>query len=91
MIDTSNWWFGKKVLVAPRWAKQVSWEARQVHVDMSREAIKGSPEWDPTAAVNREYEARLHDYYGRAGYWSGGDSPPDSRPSPRYASSHVHR
>ncbi len=27
--------------------------------------IKNSPEWNPTAAINREYEARLYDYYGR--------------------------
>jgi hypothetical protein len=26
VVDTSNWWFGKKVLVAPHWASSVSWE-----------------------------------------------------------------
>ena len=69
VIDTSNWWFGKKVLVVPQWASSVSWKERKVYVDVSRDFVKNSPEWD-TAALNRDYEARLHDYHGRAGYWS---------------------
>jgi sporulation protein YlmC with PRC-barrel domain len=87
VVDTSNWWFGKKVLVAPRWASSVSWEKRQVHVDLPRQAIKDSPEWDPTAAVNREYEARLYDYYGRPVYWVA-PSRPTEAPSPRHPGAH---
>ena len=59
----------QKVLVAPHWASGVSWAERKVYVDLSREAIKKSPEWNPTAGVNREYETRLYDYYGRPAYW----------------------
>jgi hypothetical protein len=69
VIDTSHWWFGKRVLVAPSWAKRISWEEKTVFVDLSREAVKASPEWIPTEAVNREYETHLHDYYGRPVYW----------------------
>ncbi len=82
-INTSNWWVGKKVLVAPHWAKGVSWEERKVFVDLSRHVIKSSPEWDASAAINREYEARLYDYYGRPVYWEDGarsvDAPPVHR------------
>jgi hypothetical protein len=73
VIDTSNWWFGKKVLVDPRWATRVSWQEQKVHVDLSRQAIKNSPEWDPTALINREYEQRLHDHYRRPAYWGRGE------------------
>jgi hypothetical protein len=69
VIDTKNWWFGKKVLVAPHWASRVSWAERKVYVDLSRDAVKKSPEWIPTKGVNREYETRLYDYYGRPAYW----------------------
>ncbi len=69
VIDTSNWWFGKRVLVAPQWASRISWEQRNVHIDMSRQAIKGSPEYDPSVTLSREYETRLHDHYGAQGYW----------------------
>jgi hypothetical protein len=71
VIDTSNWWFGKKVLLAPRWASRVGWEERKVYVDLARDAIKNHPEWNPSSAINREYETRLYDYYGRPMYWDG--------------------
>ena len=71
VIDTSNWWFGKKVLVSPSWARRISYEGRKVYIDMSRQMIKDSPEWDMNAAVNRVYETRLYDYYGRPVYWAG--------------------
>jgi len=70
VVDTSNWWFGKKVLVAPHWATRISWEERKVFIDLSREAIKNGPVWDAAAPINREYEARLYDYYGRPMYWA---------------------
>jgi PRC-barrel domain protein len=74
VVDTKNWWFGKKVLVAPHWANRVSWAERKVFVDLPREVIKNSPEWNPTAGVNREYETRLYDYYGRPAYWFTNDA-----------------
>jgi hypothetical protein len=69
VVDTRNWWFGKKVLVPPQWANRISWEDRKVYVDLSRKAIKDCPEWNPDAGINREYEVRLYDYYGRPMYW----------------------
>jgi hypothetical protein len=69
VIDTRNWLPGRKVLVAPAWAEQVSWAERKVHLDLSRETVKDSPEYDPSMPVNRAYEFRLYDYYGRPKYW----------------------
>lgn len=86
MIDTSNWWFGKKVLVAPQWASRVSWEEEKVYVDLSRKTIKHSPEWNPTEGINREYESRLYDYYGRPAYWAGSRRPKGTETSPDPAS-----
>ncbi len=72
VLDTNRWWFGKKVLIAPEWASRISWEERKIHVDLSREAIKKSPAWNPDAPINREYEERLYDCYGRPVYWGEG-------------------
>ena len=83
VIDTQNWWFGKKVLVAPHWANRVSWEERKVFVNLSRRAIKDSPQWDPATGISREYEDRLHRHYGREAYWDDAaqraHAPPSSR------------
>ena len=83
VVDTSHWWAAdRKVLVAPYWASSVSWPKREVHVDLSREAIKGSPTWDVTAVISREYEARLYDHYGRPVYWEGAGRPDPHFPTP---------
>jgi sporulation protein YlmC with PRC-barrel domain len=70
VVDTSNWWFGKKVLVAPGWAYSISFAKSLVYVNLTKEQIKNSPAWNPEALVNREYEERLYDYYGRPAYWT---------------------
>jgi sporulation protein YlmC with PRC-barrel domain len=68
VIDTKNWWPGKKVLVSPEWIDRVSWSDSRVYVDLSREAIKSGPEFDPDR-LNRDYEERLYKHYDRPGYW----------------------
>jgi hypothetical protein len=68
-VATRNWWPGKKVLVSPAWIERVSWTDSSVHVGLSREAIKGAPEYFEPAPITREYEDRLHLHYGRPPYW----------------------
>jgi len=69
VVDTSNWWIGKKVLISPDWATRVNWPDKKVYTDLSKQKIKDSPLWSPEAPVNREYETRLYDFYGRPVYW----------------------
>jgi hypothetical protein len=69
VVDTRNWLPGRKVLVAPAWINGVSWSDRAVRVDLTRELVRASPEYDPTAPVNRQLEERLYDFYGRPKYW----------------------
>ena len=70
VVDTRNWWFGKTVLVSAEWVTDVDWNESLLHVDLTRERIKSSPEYDHSGPVPRDYEVRLHDHYGRPGYWS---------------------
>lgn len=72
VIDAGSWWSGKKVLVAPEWISTISWERSDVRVNLSRETIKGAPEFDPYTPVSHDYEARLDDYYGRPAVWQAG-------------------
>jgi sporulation protein YlmC with PRC-barrel domain len=75
VIDTRNWWLDRKVLVAPHWAERISWDAKNVYLNLPRDTIKHSPEWLADAPVNRQYETRLYDYYGRPAYWHHGERP----------------
>lgn len=69
LIDTRNWLPGRQVLVAPNWISRISWNESKVHVKLSQEQIKESPEYNPAAPLDRAYETRLHGYYGMPGYW----------------------
>ena len=69
VVDLLNWLPGRKVLVAPDWISSLDWAERKVFVDLTKEEVKDSPKYDPSAPVNREYEARLYDFYGRPEYW----------------------
>ena len=69
IVATTNFWPGKKILVSPQWIASVSWDKREVVVDLSREKIKNSPEYVDDGAVTREYETGLYGYYDRDGYW----------------------
>lgn len=53
VINTSNWWPGKKVIVPPTWVTQINWADRQITVDLKRETVKNSPEFDPETILNR--------------------------------------
>jgi len=82
IVNTSNWLFGKEVLIAPRWATSISWDERNVYVAMSRQSIKDSPEWNGIESVNRDYESRLYHHYGHPAYWDDGER--RSRVPPRH-------
>lgn len=73
VIATRNWWPGKKVLVSPQWIERVSWSESKVFINLSRDAIKQSPEYTEESLLTRDYETGLHRHYQRPGYW--GDEP----------------
>jgi sporulation protein YlmC with PRC-barrel domain len=69
IVNTSNWWLGHQVLIAPEWIDDVDWAESKLSIDLTRQAIKDSPHYDPSASLSREQEAQIHTHYGRAGYW----------------------
>lgn len=71
VIDTSNWIGGRNVLLSRDWVSRVEWATSKVHVDVTREQVKNSPEYDPSQLLNREHEQALHRHYHREGYWTG--------------------
>jgi hypothetical protein len=66
IVDTKNWWPGKKVLLRPQWIKRVSWAEQEIYTELSREAIRKSPEWNAEEPLSRDYELHLHRHYGYA-------------------------
>ena len=68
-VDTGTIMPDRKVLINTEWIESVSWEKECVYIDLTHEAVKECPPYDPDEAVNREYEVRLYDYHGRPRYW----------------------
>lgn len=65
VIDTGNWIPGKKVLIAPRWIKEISWEHSTVNVDITIDAVKNSPEYDAAKPLPDTYVQDLYSHYGK--------------------------
>jgi hypothetical protein len=69
IVDTGNWLPGKKVIVSPEWIKDMDWHKKRVSVDLLSEQVKTAPEFDHRIPINRDYEGRLCDFYGKPVYW----------------------
>ncbi len=64
VVDTKNWWPGKKVLISPRSAREINWRDKLVNLDVDRQKVKDSPAYDASTTVDRAYEKHFHSYYG---------------------------
>jgi hypothetical protein len=52
---------GKKVLIAPEWTSNISWEDKKVYVEVPGEKIKNSPAFTEKAGSTGGYEEKLFD------------------------------
>jgi hypothetical protein len=66
LVDTKNWWPGKKVLISPVSARTIDWKDRLVNLNVDRAKVKDSPPYDPSTTIDRPYERQFHSYYGGA-------------------------
>lgn len=76
VVNTRNWWSGKKVLIAPRSARYVNWTDRTVDIDVDRQTVKNSPEYDTSMTIDRTYEDHFDTYYGGIKPVTQADRPP---------------
>ena len=68
IVEAGHWWSGKQVLVSPFAVSDVNWFERYMQLNVTREAVKSSPPWDPAATIIQDYEQNLHRHYGWPGY-----------------------
>jgi uncharacterized protein YrrD len=70
VVNTSNWWLGHQVLIAPQWISAISWHDATVSVNLTQQAVKDAPPYDPAVKLDRQQELEIHKHYGRRGYWA---------------------
>jgi PRC-barrel domain len=70
VVDISTWLGSEKqILVALEWVNNIDVSRKEVLIDLSQDAVKFSPAFDPSLPVNRQYEEVIYDYHGRPKYW----------------------
>jgi hypothetical protein len=65
VVDTGPWIFGKKVLLPAGTIDRVDTDGGNVYVDLTKDQIKDSPEFDQSSYNEPAYRNRVGDYYGR--------------------------
>jgi hypothetical protein len=64
VVDTRNWWPGKKILLSPRSIRDIDWINRQVDLNEAQQRVKEAPAYIPSTAIDRAYENHVNNYYG---------------------------
>jgi hypothetical protein len=70
IADTSNWWLGHQVLLAPQWIENISWPDATIRVTVTRQAVQDAPLYDAAVPLSREHESALFAQHRRVGYWA---------------------
>jgi hypothetical protein len=65
IVDTKNWWPGKRVLISPILAIEIDWMNRLVNLDVSRRSIKDAPTYDAATIVDSTYERNHDGHYAK--------------------------
>ena len=53
VVDTQNWWPGKKVLISPRSIREIDWTDDLVNLDVDRERVKDGPPYVTSTTIDR--------------------------------------
>ena len=60
---TTNWWPGKKVLISPRWIRDLDWSESRVVITATRAQVQAVPEYRDQKHVTADHEAELHRHF----------------------------
>lgn len=63
VVDTGPWIFGRQVIIPAGAIASVDLDEEIVFLDLTKDQVKDSPEYDPMAGVEDDYLGRLGSYY----------------------------
>lgn len=67
IVETSPWWFGKRILVSPGAVTSIDWSDREVSLNVTQAQVKARPSFDPPGAFEPTEAADLKRHHG----WPG--------------------
>jgi len=59
VVGVGSWLSGRKVLILPKEIERISWDESKVIVKLTKEAVLGSPDFDPASFGIREHDPRV--------------------------------
>lgn len=75
VVEAGDWLAGRTLLISPQALAKTHVDAAGVQVDLTRDKIKSSPEFDPRKPISRQYEMDLYSHFHWSEYWSSGNWP----------------
>ena len=66
VVIARNWWPGKHLLISPGRIERVSWNDHKVVVNITREDIENSPEYDASNPPSRDTRRDLYRHFEKA-------------------------
>ena len=71
VVDAGAWLSSRKVLISPISIGRPDWAERLLHVSITKEQVRQSPDIDTDKPVSRQHEMQFSGYYGYPYYWGG--------------------
>ena len=62
-----NGFLEKTVIISPIWIESINWEKEEVIVNMTCDAVKSAPVYDPSKVISDEYQDKLSQHYKAMG------------------------
>lgn len=64
VVDTKNWWPGKRVVISPRSVLGIGSPDRLVNINVDRQRVKGGQPYDASVTIDGAFEENFRTYYG---------------------------
>jgi hypothetical protein len=68
VVDTRTFLPGRKALLTPSHVLRVEADESRIYINVRRDVIRNSPEYDSDKVLDREFEERVYDYYSQHTY-----------------------
>ena len=95
VVDVGTWFKRRDVVLAISAVEQPDREKRTIHVRLTKEQVRDSPNVDTEKPVSRQQEIALEEYWGKMAYWvhtvfDGGAQVPTGRKYPVHTEEDPH-
>ena len=64
IVNTSNWWQGKEVLISPRSTESIRWTEHLIYLGVNRDRVRTSPEYDSSRPITTAFDTEMATHYG---------------------------